>query len=450
MTILNSRLETQKSEKLHKAARAHAPLGVHGNGRSYDPFPLYFTRGAGARLWDADGNEYLDLHGGLGPYVLGYNHPEVLQTAIETLTSQGPHLGLPHSGEVKLCDELTDLIPSAEMVVLCGGGGSDPCYHSIRLARAFTGRKKIIKFEGGQNGWADPLSMSITPTADEIGPYERPNTVASPGTLPEVVANTIVLPANDAAVLERYLQKEGREIAAIIIEPVMQGMGCVPLEPGYPQLLRQLCDHYGIVLIFDEIQTGFRHDIRGAQALLGVTPDLSTFGKGMANGFVISALVGRRDLMKMLQPEGPVHFSGTFNANVLGVHTSLKTIEILKRNNGAIYRRLFELGDLLSQGVNDAIRKHGVKARLQSFGSVWALYFTDKPVRNYRDLLPLRSGAMAALRRVFREHMMRKGIFLNAHAGNRSFLSAAHSDDDVARVVEAIAGFFAEHRTELR
>jgi glutamate-1-semialdehyde 2,1-aminomutase len=450
MTILNSRLETTESQRLHANARKHAPLGVHGNGRSYEPFPLYFTRGAGARLWDADGNEYLDLHGGLGPYILGYNHPEILQTAIETLTERGPHLGLPHPGEVQLCDELAALIPCAEMVVLCGGGGSDPCYHSIRLARAYTGRKKIIKFEGGQNGWADPLSMSITPTAAEAGSYESPNTVASPGTLAEVVANTIVLPANDAIVLERYLEKNGRDIAAIMIEPVMQGMGCVTLEPGYPQLLRQLCDRYGIVLIFDEIQTGFRHDLRGAQALLGVTPDLATFGKGMANGFVISALAGRRELMKMLQPEGPVHYSGTFNANVLGVHTALKTIEILKRDNGAINRRLFELGGRLSDGVNAAIREHGVKVRLQSFGSVWALYFTDKPVRNYRDLLPLRSGPMAALRQVFRAHMMQRGIFLNAHAGNRAFLSAAHSDDDIVRVVEAIGQFLAEHKAELR
>lgn len=442
--------ETRQSRKLHEIARDLSPLGVHGNGRWYEPFPLYFTRAAGARLWDADGNEYLDLHGGLGPYVLGYNHPEVLAAAIETLTHQGPHLGLPHPGEVQLSREIVDLVPCAEKVVLCGGGGSDPCYHAIHLARAYTGRKKIIKFEGGQNGWAEPLSMSITPSAAAVGPYDRPNTVASPGTLPEVVANTVVLPANDAGVLQRYLEREGREIAAIIVEPVMQGMGCVPLETGYPQLLRELCTHYEIVLVFDEIQTGFRHDLGGAQKLLGVTPDLATFGKAMANGFVISALAGRRDLMSMLQPEGPVHFSGTFNANVLGVHASLKTIEVLKRGNAAIHRRLFELGRLLTDGMNDAIRKHQVKVRLQSFGSVWALYFTDQPIRNYRDLLPLRSGRLAALRHAYRYHLIRHGIFVNAHTGNRAFLSAAHTDDDIARVVKVSARFFAERQAELR
>ena len=443
-------LQTRQSEKLHEIARDVSPLGVHGNGRWYEPFPLYFARAAGARLWDVDGNEYIDLHGGLGPYVLGYNHPEVLAAAIETLTQQGPHLGLPHPGEVQLSRALVDLVPCAEKVVLCGGGGSDPCYHAIHLARAYTGRKKIIKFEGGQNGWADPLSMSITPSADDAGSYERPNTVASPGTLPEVIENTVVLPANDAAVLQRYLEREGRNIAAIMVEPVMQGMGCVPLEPGYPQLLRQLCTHYGILLIFDEIQTGFRHDLGGAQKLLGVTPDLATFGKAMANGFVISALTGRRDLMAMLQPEGPVHFSGTFNANVLGVHTSLKTIEILKRGDAAIHRRLFELGRILTDGMQAVIRKHNVKVRVQSFGSVWALYFTDQPIRNYRDLLPLRSGRPAALRQAYRRHLMEHGIFVNAHTGNRAFLSAAHTDDDVAKVIDVTGHFFAEHQTELR
>jgi glutamate-1-semialdehyde 2,1-aminomutase len=450
MVQKGTRLETRQSEKLHEIARDVSPLGVHGNGRWYEPFPLYFARAAGARLWDVDGNEYIDLHGGLGPYVLGYNHPEVLAAAIETLTQQGPHLGLPHPGEVQLCRRIIDLVPCADKVVLCGGGGSDPCYHAIHLARAYTGRTKIIKFDGGQNGWADPLSMSITPSADEAGPYERPNTVASPGTLPEVVANTVVLPANDAGVLQRYLEREGREIAAIMVEPVMQGMGCVPLEPGYPQLLRQLCTHYGIVLIFDEIQTGFRHDLGGVQKLLGVTPDLATFGKAMANGFVISALTGRRDLMSMLQPEGPVHFSGTFNANVLGVHTSLKTIEVLKRGDAAVHRRLFELGRLFTDGMNEAIQKHNVKARVQSFGSVAALYFTDQPVRNYRDLLPLRSGRLGELRHAYRYHLMRHGIFVNAHVGNRTFLSAAHTDDDVARVVDVTGRFFAEHQAELR
>ena len=171
----------------------------------------------------------------------------MLQRAVETLNGFGSHLGLPHPGEVELSREITELIPCAEKVALCGGGGSDPCYHAIRLSRAYTGRSKIIKFEGGQNGWADPLSMSITPSTDKAGPYDVPNTLASPGTLAAVAENTRILPANDAAVLERHLARHGRDIAAIIIEPVMQGMGCVPLDPGYPELLRQVCDHYGIV-----------------------------------------------------------------------------------------------------------------------------------------------------------------------------------------------------------
>lgn len=287
------------------------------------------------------------------------------------------------------------------------------------------------------------------PRAEEAGPYDAPNTVASPGILPAVVENTCILPANDAAVLERYLARHGRDISAIIIEPIMQGMGCVPLDPDYPQLLRELCSRYGVVLIFDEIQTGFRHDLGGAQKLLGVTPDLATFGKAMANGFVISALAGRREIMSMLQPEGPVHFPGTFNANVLVVHVVLKVLQILRRDENGIHRHMFALGRMLADGIYDAIRRHGVKARIQSFGSVWALYFTDQPVRNYRDLLLQSSGRFAALREAYRDHLLRHGIFANAHPGNRAFLSAAHTEEDIARIIEATAGFFANRRAQL-
>lgn len=448
--MLDQALGTDGSARLYKAASAVSPLGVHGNGRWYEPYPIYFARALGARLWDVDGNEYIDLHGGLGPCVLGYNHPEVMAAAIDALKTHGPHFGLPHPYEVELSRQLVDLIPGAEMVVLCGGGGSDPCYHAIRLARGATGRQKIIKFEGGQNGWAEPLAMSITPGLEEAGAFESPNTVAPPGTLLEVTANTVVLPANEPKILEQYLARHGHSVAAIMIEPVMQGLGCVPLDEGYPQLLRKLCDQYGIVLIFDEIQTGFRHHIGGAGALIGVTPDLATFGKAMTNGFVLAALVGRRSLMSQLSPQGAVYFSGTFNGHVLGVHAALKTLEILQRDGGAVHRKLFHLGRLLTQGMEEAIQQRGVKVRVQSFGSVWALYFTDRPVRNYRDLLTLRSGTPALMRRAYRDHMLRNGIFVPPHAGCRCFLSAAHSEEDIRRIVEVSGEFFDEHRSELR
>lgn len=441
---------TAGSAALHQEARDVSPLGVHGAGRSYEPYPLYFERAAGARLWDVDGNEYIDLHGGLGSCVLGYSHPEVIQAAIETLTKQGPHFGLPHRSEIELSKQLVELIPCAEKVVLSGGGGTDPCFHSIRLARAYTGREKIVKFEGCYHGWSDALAMSVLPGAAEVGPYEAPNTVGSPGVPRDVLANTTVLPLNDGAALERYLAREGHEVAAIIVEPVVQFMGCVLLDGGYPELLRQLCDQYGIVLIFDELQTGFRHDLGGAQKLLGVTPDLAAFGKAMTNGFVLSALVGKRELMSRLQPEGPVHIAGTYNAHVLGVGAALKTIEILRRDDGAAHRHLFRLGRLLHEGLSEAIARLGVKARVQRLGSCWALYFTDRPVRNYRDLLPLRSGKLAALRQAYHWHLIRHGIFAGPQSGGRCFLSAAHSEDDVARVAEVVTRFLTQHQAELR
>jgi glutamate-1-semialdehyde 2,1-aminomutase len=438
------------SSELHKRAREVSPGGVHGYGRWYEPYPLYFKRAAGARLWDIDGNEYIDLHGGLGPCLLGYNHPEVIQAVIDTLTQDGAHFGLPHPREVELSERLVELIPCADMAVLCGGGGSDPCYHSVRLARAYTGRKKILKFEGSYHGWSEPLYLSVSPSAAETGPYDAPKTVATPGTLPEVAANTVALPLNDSDVLEAYLAREGRDIAAIIVEPFVQHMGCVPLEPGYPQLLRQLCDHYGIVLIFDEIQTGFRYDLGGAQKLLGVTPDLAAFGKAMTNGFVLSALVGKRALMSQLQPEGPVHIAGTYNANPVGVSAALKTIEILSRGGGAAHHHLSTLGSTLRDALESTIARLGIKARVQGFCSCWALYFTDQPVRNYRDLLPLRSGKSAKLRHAYRTHLIRHGIFAGPQGSGRCFLSAAHSEDDVAKVVDVTTRFLTEHQTDLR
>lgn len=438
------------SAALYEIARTISPGGVHSAGRWDDPHPLYIDRAAGSRLWDVDGNEYIDLHAGHGPAILGYNDPEVLQAVMEGLTLRGPHFGMAHAREIELCKQLVDLIPCAEMVALFGGGGSDPCYHAIRLARAHTGRTKIIRFEGSTHGWAEPLSISDAPGPDEAGPYEEPNRVAPPGAVAEVLANTIVLPNNDAGVLERRLAKEGEEIAAIIIEPILQHLGCVPLVDGFPQLLRQLCDHYGIVLIFDEIQTGFRHDLGGAQKLLGVTPDLAAFGKAMASGFILSALAGKRSIMSRLQPVGRVRISGTFNGHVLGVDAALKTIEILRRDDRAVHRKLFHLGRLVTEGLNEAIGRLHIRARVQGFGSVWALYFTDQPVRNYRDLMPLRFGKLGALREAYRKYALANGVYLWRHPGGRCFISAAHTENDLGRVMDVAIRFLTEHREELR
>lgn len=448
--MLRLEFDTSQSLQLYERALGVSIGGVHNYAFSDEPHPLYFSRAAGSRLWDVDGNEYIDLGGGRGPCVLGHNHPEVFQAVVEALAQYGPHLALPHPREIELSEQLVALIPCAERVGLTGGGGSDPCFHAVRIARAHTGRKKIIRFEGSTHGWSEPLAMSDFPSAEEAGPYEEPNSVAPPGTLPEVAANTIVLPINDPAVLERRLEREGHEVAALIVEPVVQNIGCVPLDPGFPQLLRQVCDHYGIVLIYDEMQTGFRHDLGGMQKLQDVLPDLAVFGKAMSNGYIISALVGKRAIMSQLPPEGRVRFSGTYNGHVLGVSAALKTIEILRRDNGAAYRKLFQLGRLVTEGLTEAIAALGIKARVQNVGSVYALYFTDQPVRNYRDLLPLRSGTPAALRKAYRAYALRHGVYVPRHEGGRCFISTSHSEDDVAKVVDVTVRFLAERQAELR
>jgi glutamate-1-semialdehyde 2,1-aminomutase len=369
---------------------------------------------------------------------------------IRRINGRHTHFGLGHPGEIDLARRMVDLIPGAEMVALCGGGGSDPCYHAVRLARTYSGRRKIIRFEGSTHGWAEPLAVSDSPAPDEAGPYETPHAVAPPGALPEVIANTIVLPHNDPGVLERRLAQEAHEVAALIVEPVVQNLGCVPLADGFPQLLRQLCDHYGIVLIYDEIQTGFRHDLGGMQRLHGVTADLATFGKAMANGFIISALTGKRAIMSLFQPEGGVRFSGTFNGHVLGVDAALKTIEVLEHGDRALHRKLFRLGRMAADGITKAVTNLGVKVRVQAFGSVFALYFTDQPIRNYRDLMPLRFGKLAALREAYRKYALAHGIYIPRTPGGRCFISAAHTEEDVAKVVDVTVRFLTDHRADLR
>jgi glutamate-1-semialdehyde 2,1-aminomutase len=448
--ILPQMPKLARSAELYELARAVSPGGVQNAARIDDPHPLYIARAAGARLWDVDDNEYIDLHAGHGPAVLGYNDPEVRDAAIKSLTERGPHFGLGHPGEVHLARQMVELIPGAEMVGLCGGGGSDPCYHAIRLSRAFTGRRKIIRFEGSTHGWAEPLSVSDAPRPDEAGPYEAPNTVAPPGALSEVIGNTIVLPHNDRGVLERRLAREGHDVAALIVEPVVQNLGCVPLDEGFPQFLRQVCDHYGIVLIYDEIQTGFRHDLGGMQKLHGVTADLATFGKAMANGFIISAITGKRSIMSLFQPVGRVRFSGTFNGHVLGVDAALKMVEILQRGDRAVHRKLFHLGRLASDGLNAAIAQLQIRVRVQAFGSVFALYFTDQPIRNYRDLMPLRFGKPGELREAYRKYALAHGVYIPRTPGGRCFISAAHTEDDIAKVVDVTVRFLTEYREEFR
>ncbi len=439
----------EKSRLLHQEARQFAPSGVQGSGRFNPPFPLYISKAHGSRIWDVDDNEYIDYHASFGPAVLGYNEPRVREAVKTAMDEEGVLFAAPHPKEVELTRRFAELIPCAEKTVICGGGGSDPIYHSVRVARAYTGKTKVLKFEGGYHGWHDTLLAGVRPKPATAGPPDAPTTVAeSGGALASTIDQIVVAPFNDFEATERIIEREKDNLAAIMIEPVCHSAGTLLVKTEFLQYLRDACDRYGIVLIFDEVITGFRHHIGGAQSLLGVTPDLGVFGKAMANGYAISALTGKNDIMSQFSPEGDVFMSGTFMGHLLGVTAALKTIEILR--DGEVHKRLWAVGDRIRDEINPIIDELDLNARCYSYGSIWSLYFTRK-VENYRDVIDMASQGKGFTKDVaYRNHMLNSGVYLQPNYTPRYFTSAVHTDEEIDRTIEATRDFLTTHANELR
>ncbi len=442
-------IPTEQSERHLAAASQFSPRGVQGEGRWGDPFPIALKKAQGARVWDLDDNEFIDYWGSAGPSLLGHNDPAVRKAIVGVLESEGVLFTTPHPKEAELARWFADNIPCGEKTVFCGGGGSDAIYNGVRLARASTGRTKLLKFEGGYHGWHDYLAQSVRPAPDAVGSATEPNTVPiSLGTPSEVTAQTVIAPFNDLEAFERIIEREKGKLAAVVIEPVCHSAGCIVMEPEFLKGIREICSAEGIVLIFDEILTGFRHHLSGAQAIYGVTPDLAAFGKAMSNGYTISALTGRSDLMSMLMPEGPVMLSGTYMGNLIGVTASLATINELA--DGKIHERLWHLGDRVNNEVNATIDRLGLNAVLHSYGSVWCLYFTRK-VDRFRDIIEMAAHAKAyppdqALRRT----LMSNGIYMQPGYTNRAYISSKHTDEDIDHTIAVVNRFLEEHRSHLR
>jgi glutamate-1-semialdehyde 2,1-aminomutase len=440
---------TTDSERLYERASKVMPGGVQGEGRRSTPYPVYLTRGSGSRVWDADGNEYLDYHAAFGAVLLGHNHPEVAEAVARTLEHHGVTFATANPFEVELAERIVTMVPSADRAVF-SCTGTEATYHAIRLARAVTGKHKILKLEGHYHGWHDYAAWSVHfDPADSGNSHADPRPIAgSEGILPSVAQSIVVRQYNDAAGVADAIDRSGHEIAALIMEPVFFNGGVVLPEPGFLETCRQLCTAAGIVLIFDEVITGFRLAPGGAQELLGVTPDLTTMGKAVANGFPISVLAGRAELMSNLAPQGNVLFAGTFAGHVLNVAAALKTTEVLSRTG--FHQRLEQLGGRMKRGIQAAIDDTGVRAQIHQLGSVWALYFTDAPIRTYRDLASFASDKEDQVQRLYRHHMLERGIYIHPHYMLRGYLTAAHNDEDIERTVRATADFFRAHHAQLR
>lgn len=419
-------LNTQeRSQAMFEEAKQYIPGGVSSANRRVDP-NLTFTRAQGAYIYDADGQRYIDYHAAFGPAILGHCHPDVnkrVAEAIENIDLIGVGTG---ELETQLARKIVQHVPSAEKVMFCNSG-SEATYSALRVARAATGRRKLVKFQGCYHGWHDAVAMNVITPAEKVGQRH----LLSAGMTPEVVEDTLVLRFNDVEQLTSTIEKHGSEIAAVILEPIPHNIGNVLPRDEFLQALRRLTAEHGIVLIFDEVVTGFRHTLGGYQAVAGVTPDLTTMGKAIANGFPLAALCGRADLMDHCGPDGDVFFAGTFNAHPVGVAASLATVEILERPGS--YEHLFGLGERMRNGLSRIAEQHGIEATATGFGSVFVLYFLSPPIDSYDDLL--RNDVDAFVR--YLRRMIERGVYMLPVNLKRNHISLAHTADDVDATLEA-------------
>jgi glutamate-1-semialdehyde 2,1-aminomutase len=423
-----SNTQYAQSAALLQRAKKVLAGGVSSEFRKYNhPHAIFYTHGKGSRIYDVDGNEYLDFTLSQGPLILGHSHPFVLK-AINEYSEQGQLFAGQHIREIELAEKLNELIPSAEMMRFCLDG-SEAVQTAFRVARAKTGRNKFLRFEGHYHGWLDNVAWGIsTPSANDLGGREKPNVFPwSQGISPAAKEEFIVLPWNDIDLLRKTVRERYGEIAAMITEPVMCNNGCILPKTGFLEGLRELCDEFGIALIFDEVITGFRLSLGGAQRYFNVTPDLSIFAKAMGSGYPISAIVGRKEWMHLIE-EGKVIHAGTMNSCNATVAASLATIDILQKEHP--YGRMFDLGKRLMAGLGDAARKTGQNLLVQGAGPMFITSFTDLPgLNDYRDTLSCDKAKLGKFIAAMHDRKIRiigRGLW---------YISAAHTQQDIDHAI---------------
>ncbi|MFN7086607.1 MAG: glutamate-1-semialdehyde 2,1-aminomutase [Burkholderiales bacterium] len=422
----------KRSQKLFQHAQLFIPGGVNSPVRAFRSVggtPLFFRRGKGAQVWDADGNSYVDYVGSWGPLIVGHAHPEVVK-AVEQAASKGLSFGAPTETEVEMAELICRLVPSIEQVRLVSSG-TEATMSAIRLARGFTGRSKIVKFEGCYHGHADSLLVKAGSGALTFG---QPSSAGVP---PETAAHTLVLDYNNEIALEQTFAREGDEIAAVIVEPVAGNMNLVTPRPGFLELLRKLCTKHGSVLIFDEVMTGFRVALGGAQSLYGIKPDLTTLGKVIGGGMPVGAFGGRRDIMQCVAPLGPVYQAGTLSGNPVAVAAGLATLKLVQAPG--FHDRLAAATRELCDGLAAAARKHGVNFSAQNVGGMFGLYFRETPPASYTEVLQCDRDAFNR----FFHAMLAAGIYLAPSAYEAGFVSAAHGPAEISRTIRAADEVFA-------
>lgn len=418
---------TKSAELLERSKKVLAG-GVSSEFRKYNhPHAIFYTHGKGSRIYDADGNDYLDFTLSQGPMILGHSHPHVLKS-VNDYSEKGQLFAGQHLREIELAEKLNELIASAELMRFCLDG-SEAVQTAFRVARAKTGKQKFLRFEGHYHGWLDNVAYGIsTPSADALGSRENPEVFPWSAGLPDHSKDEfIILPWNDLELVKKTLAERHEEIAAIITEPVMCNNGCILPEEGFLQGLRDICDQYGIAFILDEVITGFRLGLGGAQKYFNITPDLSIFAKAMGSGYPISAIVGKREWMSLIE-EGKVIHAGTMNSSNPTIAAAMATIEVLESENP--YERMFRLGNKLMNGLREAAKEFSHNLLVQGPGPMFNIGFTDlEKVKDYRDTLTYDKAKLGKFISEMHNEKIRiigRGLW---------YISAAHTEEDIDHAI---------------
>ena len=423
----------ETSQKLFARSQQFIPGGVNSPVRAFRAVggtPVFFRKGKGAYLWDVDGNRFIDYVGSWGPAILGHAHPAVV-AAVQAKAVDGLSFGAPTELELTMAERICTLLPSVEQVRLVSSG-TEATMSAIRLGRGFTGRNKLIKFEGCYHGHADALLVKAGSGALTFG---QPSSAGVPA---DVAAHTLALTYNDIDELEKTFARIGDEIACVIIEPIAGNMNFVMPARAYLQTLRSLCTRHGAVLIFDEVMTGFRVGLHGAQDYFGITPDLTTLGKVIGGGMPVGAFGGRRDIMAHLAPLGGVYQAGTLSGNPVAVAAGLKTLELV--SEAGFYERLATITTDMTTGLVNAAHSAGCPFSAVSLGGMFGLFFAPAAPATYAEVM---RADRERFNRFFHA-MLARGVYLAPSAFEAGFVSAAHTRDDVAATVAAAREAFAE------
>ena len=426
-------MERRRSDAIFQQSLQLIPGGVNSPVRacrSVGIDPLFIDRAEGSRLFDADGNAYVDYVGSWGPMILGHRHPAVID-AIRTVLERGTSFGAPTDLEIELAQRVVEAVPAVEMVRMVNSG-TEATMSAIRLARAFTGREAILKFDGCYHGHADALLVAAGSGVATLG------IPGSPGVPDSVVAHTISLPYNDGSRFLDVMRQQGDRIAAVFVEPVAGNMGLVPPQEGFLETLRQETRRSGSLLVFDEVMTGFRVAYGGAQVRFDITPDLSCFGKIIGGGLPVGAYGGKREIMEQIAPQGSVYQAGTLSGNPVAMAAGIATLKELRRTG--FYEALESRSAALAAGLAGAAEKHGIAATLNRIGSMLGVFFAAGPVTNFDDAKTSDLDRFAA----YYKAMLDRGIYLAPSQFEALFVSAAHTEADIEATIAAADAVFAD------